>query len=145
MSRIITTGDTAAKRRHAHMRSCAEVIRLLASRSSFDDEAKDMTAFLVFSLRGIYQTIEESAQAWDDRNYWKKAEARRQTWRWSFLAAEELEELVASSKWQMVPPLLIGLIPQFAAISVQSVTRNPDWWCGAYRALIREYQKENAN
>ncbi len=141
MGRIISTGDTAAKRRRAHIRSCAEVLRLMASRDSFDDEAKDMAAFLVFNLRGIYVTIEESARSWDDRNYWKKSEALRQKWRWSELVADELQELVVAEKWQLVPPLLIELIPHFADVNIQSVTRSSDWWAGARRALKRELEQ----
>ena len=139
MARIINTGDTPAKRRHAHIRSCAEVIRLLASRDGFDDEAKDMTAFLVFALRGIYSTIDESAAAWDERNYWKKSEALRQKWRWSVLAADELEDLVVTGKWQLIPPKLISLIPHFADVNVQAITRGPDWWVGARAALVKEH------
>lgn len=120
------------------MRSCAEVIRLLAERASFDDEAKDMAAFLVFELRGIYKTIDESAHAWDERNYWKKAEALRQKWRWSHLTAEELGDLVVAGKWQLIPPVLIELIPHFSDITVTSITRDSDWWAGARRALLKE-------
>ena len=145
MGRIITTGDTAAKRRRAHIRSCAEVLRLMASADAFDDESKDMAAFLVFSLRGIYETIEESAQSWDDRNYWKKSEALRQKWRWSKLASDELRELVVAGKWQLVPPLLIRLIPHFSDVNVQSITRSPDWWVGARTALFRELEQAKSD
>ena len=124
------------------MRSCAEVLRLLASGDSFDEEAQDMSAFLVFSMRGIAKTIEESALSWDDKNYWKKAEGLRQKWRWTELKAAELEELVVTGKWQLVPPLLIGLIPYFASINVQTITRSQDWWVGARRSLLLEREKQ---
>ena len=84
------------------MRSCAEVIRLLATRQGFDPEAMDMAAFLVFNLRDIYGTIEESAQAWDDKNYWKKAENLRQKWRWSHLSANRIESLILNNRWEEV-------------------------------------------
>ena len=141
MSRIIDTGQTPAKRRHAHRRSCAEVLRLLAKRrlaDHFDREAKDMVAFLVFNLHGIYRTIDESAQAWDEKNYWKKAEALRERWRWSQTAARELEDLVLADDWPAVPPRLIALTERFQDVTVRSITRNADWWCGALRALKRE-------
>ena len=141
MGRIVQTGDTPAKRRHRHMRSCAEVIRLLAERSSFDEEAKDMAAFLVFSLRDIYKTIDESAHAWDERNYWKKAEKLRQKWRWAYLKSEELKELVVAGNWQMIPPILIELLPEFSDITVTAITRDSDWWAGARRALLKEEAK----
>jgi glycogen synthase len=141
MSRIVNTGQTPAKRRHAHRRSCAEVLRLLAEKrltDHFDAEAKDMVAFLVFNLRGIYQTIDESAHAWDEKNYWKKAEALRERWRWSRTAARKLEALVLDDDWDAIPIQLIGLTERFQDVTVRSITRNADWWCGALRTLKRE-------
>ena len=140
MSRIIQTGETAAKRRHAHLRSCAEVLRLLAQNpvlgtGRLDAEAKDMTAFLVFNLRGIMATIEESALAWDDKNYWKKAEKLRADWRWSRFAADDLEALALDDRWAEVPARLIELVPHFQSVTVTQQTRDADWWVGAYRAL----------
>lgn len=140
MGRITNTGETPAKKRNAHVRSCAETLRLLAQKdlARFDAEAQDMTAFLVFHLRGIYETIDESAHAWDDRNYWKKAEALRETWRWSRTAARALEPLVVADRWAEVPPVLVGLIPHFSAVTITQLTRDADWWCGALRALKRQ-------
>lgn len=143
MARIISTGDTPAKRRNAHMRSCAEVLRLLAQRPAFGPEEQDMTAFLVFNLRGIYKTIDESAGAWDERDYWKKAEALRARWSWSRRAADELEKLVVSGRWEAVPPALVSLLPHFQDVTVVSITRDSDWWCGALRALQREQSAES--
>ncbi len=139
MSRIVRTGDTPAKTRNAHRRSCAEVIRLMAQKSTFDDEAKDMAAFLVFSLRGIGETIEGSAGVWDERNYWKKAEALRHKWRWTTDKAEELGILVVEGKWQLIAPQIIELIPHFSDVTIATITRSPDWWVGARRALQKEF------
>ena len=140
MARIIHTGDTPAKRRRAHARSCAEVLRLLAQRSVIDAETQDMAAFLVFNLRGIYRTIEDSAQVWDDRNYWKKAEHLRHRWRWSLKEADALEALVRAGQWEELTASLAALFPHFSDITVNSITRNADWWCGAYQALIKSSQ-----
>ena len=137
MARLIKTGDTPAKKRHAHMRSCAEALRLLALRSVFDDEAQDMSAFVVFNLRGVYQTIDESAGAWDERNYWKKAETLRERWRWSRVAADRLEALIRSGQWAAVPSVLVGLLSHFDGVTVSTLTRDADWWCGALQALLQ--------
>lgn len=138
MARIISTGETPAKKRHAHMRSCAEVLRLLAQRSTFDAESQDMTAFLVFNLRGIYETIDESAHAWDERNYWKKAEKLREKWRWARTYAGSVEKELIAGRWVEVQRLLLELLPYFASITVASITRDADWWCGAFRALKKQ-------
>ena len=113
-----------------------ELLRLLAQRSSFDEEAQDMTAFVVINLRGIYRTIDDSAQVWDERNYWKKAEQLRHQWLWSDKAADHLEGLVRANRWNEVPPALIALVPHFSSITVVTITRDADWWCGAKRALL---------
>lgn len=143
MARIINTGETPAKRRHAHRRSCAEALRLLAERPAlgsgqFDAEARDLVAFIVFNLRGIGETVEESVLAWEDRNYWKKAEDLRTRFRWSRWAAEELETLILEDRWTEVPERLVALFPHFADVTVQQLTRDADWWVGACRALRRE-------
>ena len=137
MGRVIRTGDTPAKRRHQHLRSCAEVLHLLAKRTRFDAEARDMVAFFVFSLRGIAQTIEESAQSWENRGYWRKAESLRENWRWTRTAADELERLIRQDRWEAIPSVLLRLMPHFQHITVASITRNADWWCGALKALLR--------
>ncbi|MBT3448017.1 MAG: hypothetical protein HOC28_10010 [Bacteroidetes Order II. Incertae sedis bacterium] len=144
MSRIVRTGDTPAKRRNAHRRSCAEVLRLLAEKTAFDDEAKDMAAFLVFNLRGIGETIEQSAFAWDDRNYWKKAEALRHKWLWTSKKAEEIGQIVVEGKWQLFPPQIMELFPHFSDVNISTITRGPDWWVGARRALVKEAEEKRS-
>lgn len=138
MARIIQTGDTPAKRRNSYMRSCAEVMRLLAQKSVFDQEARDMTAFLVFNLRDIYKTIDESAHAWDERNYWKKAEGLREKWRWSRIIADKLTKIIHANKWEAVPEIMMELYPQFQGITIVKLTRDADWWVGALHALQKE-------
>ncbi|MEM1126305.1 MAG: hypothetical protein AAGI71_06605 [Bacteroidota bacterium] len=137
MGRVIQTGDTPAKRRRRHLRSCAEVIRLLAQRPTFDAEAQDMAAFLVFTLRDLYAVIDASADSWDERGYWKKAEKLRHDWLWARHAAADLETLILNDRWPDVPPLLIGLVPHVSDVTVATLTRDADWWCGALRALRR--------
>lgn len=97
-----------------------------------------MVAFLVFNLRGIFQTIDESAQTWDDRGYWKKSEALRERWRWTRTLADTLETIVRAGAWETLPPHLISLAGQLSDVTVTAITRDADWWCGAYRALMRE-------
>ncbi len=144
MARIIETGETPAKKRNAHLRSCAEVLRLLAQRSSFDEEARDMAAFFVFNLRGIWETIDESAQVWEERSYWKKAEDLREKYRWSRTAAAELTQLLRRSAWDDVVGVMLSLMPHLAGVTVTAVTRDADWWVGAYRSLLREAAGEAA-
>ena len=142
MARIIHAGETPAKRRRAHTRASAEALRLLAQRPSlaagaFDAEAKDLVAFLALHLRGIGETIEDAAQSWDDRNYWRKSEKLRADYRWAPQAADELEGLAVAGDWGAVVPVLLALVPRFSDVSISKLTRDADHWVGAYRALCR--------
>jgi hypothetical protein len=97
-----------------------------------------MAAFLVFCLRGIYSTIDESADSWDDRNYWRKAEQLRAKWSWSRKEADRLEAHILADEWASVPDVLVDLIPHFMSVSVKTEKRNADWWAGALAALKRD-------
>ncbi|WP_420456932.1 hypothetical protein [Rubrivirga sp.] len=145
MARIIHAGETPAKRRRAHTRASAEALRLLAQRPSlaagaFDAEAKDLVAYLALHLRGIGDTIEDAAQSWDDRNYWRKSEKLRADYRWAPQTADALEALVVADDWAAVVPVLLGLIPRFADVTIAKMTRDADHWVGAHRALVRRAQ-----
>ena len=149
MSRIIHAGDTPAKLRRAHVRSCAEALRRLATRPGlaagvYDTEALDLAAFLAFHLRGIGETIETSAQAWDDRNYWRKSEKLRADYRWAPQAADALEADLLAERWEAVTDTLLALVPHFAEIKVGRETRDADAWVGAHRALVRRVAREAA-
>ncbi len=95
-----------------------------------------MVALFVFSLRGVYATIERSADVWDERNYWKRAETLRNDWLWSKKAADTLETLIHQEEWQKIPETMMELFPRFQKVNVLTITRNADHWCGALKALL---------
>ena len=149
MARIIHAGDTPAKRRRAHTRASAEALRLLAGRPAladgdFDAEARDLVAYLALHLRGIGETIEASAQAWDDRNYWRKSEKLRADYRWAPQGADALESLAVAGAWGEVVPVLLSLVPRFSDVTIAAMTRDADHWVGAHRALVRRAQGAGA-
>lgn len=142
MARIVQTGDTPAKRRRAHVRSSAEALRRLAARDGlaagiYDAEARDLVAYLALHLRGIGETIESAAQAWDDRDYWRKSEQLRADYRWAPQTADALEAAAVAEDWDAVTGALVGLVPRFADVTITKETRDADHWVGAYRALVR--------
>ena len=137
MGRVINP-DSTGKQRTQLMRTSAEMLRALTQKAEIDDQAKDMAATIVFSLREIDQGIEESAQAWEKRDYWQKAEELRQRWSWPGRMADQLSALIIADQWQNLPPLLVKLLPYFSEIKVTKVTRKEDTWLGAYTRLMNE-------
>jgi hypothetical protein len=137
MSRVINT-DSSGKKRNQHMRTSAEILRRLSQKGIIDPEAKDMVAQLVFCLREIDEGIDSSAQAWEKRDYWMKAEEFRQRWRWTGDMADELQALVFHDEWHRIPEILVRLLPYFSDIKINKFMRKPEYWSGAYERLMRE-------
>ena len=96
MSRVINP-NSPGKRRNQLRRTIAEILRHLMLKRELDEEARDMAAALVFSLRGIADTIEVSTVAWEKRNYYLKADRFRRKWEWATPAAERLEDLIRAA------------------------------------------------
>jgi hypothetical protein len=141
MSRVINT-DSPGKRRSQLMRTCAEIIRHLSQKRDLDEEARDMAATLVYCFRGIAQGIEDSAQAWEKRDYWVKAERFRAKWIWPAQAAANLEDIVRNDAWDLLPRLLADLLPEFSSIKIARLTRGSDIWDGAYERLLTEQSSQ---
>lgn len=141
MSRVINT-NSPGKLRNQMMRTSAELLRHLSQKSELDADAKDMAAMLAFCLREIEDGIEESAEAWEKRDYWIKAEQLRQRWGWAGKSATELESLVLNDAWEKLPATMAGLLTHFADITVTKFTRDASVWQGAYGRLCEKLGKE---
>ncbi len=137
MARIINT-NSPGKRRNAHMRTIAELLRLLSQQRDVSATTKDMVASIVLNLRAISGTVEESVVAWEKRGYWKKADDFQQKWWWCELMAPSIEALIREEDWDQLPAALAKLFPHCADINVSKMTRKPDAWLGSYAKLMNE-------
>ena len=138
MGRVVNVNNPA-KQRNQLMRTAAELLRHLSQKQELDDEAMDMAALLVYCLREIDDGIEASAQAWEKRDYWIKAEQLRQRWVWTGNASARLENLIRSEAWERLPAVLVELFPHFSDIKITKFTRNASEWQGAYVRLRDEF------
>ncbi|MCA9962352.1 MAG: hypothetical protein H6665_00460 [Ardenticatenaceae bacterium] len=135
MSRIIHT-ENPTKIRNQNRRSIAEILRRLSQKGDLDDETRDMAAMLVFLLREIYEGVEQSARAWEKRDYWMKAERFMREWAWTGEASANLDDVLRHDALDLLPELMADLLPRFADIQLKTMTRSPDLWRGAYARLM---------
>ena len=143
MSRV-TNLDSAAKRRNQCRRTIAEMLRRLGQKSLVDDEARDMVALIVLSLLEIDEGIEQSARAWEQRDYWYKAEALRQRWSWTRKNAAQLTSMLHQDDTEQIPAALASLFPHFSDVRINRYVRGPDLWRGCYRRLEQLPQSHTA-
>jgi hypothetical protein len=120
------------------MRTLAEMLRRLASKGQVDDEARDMLAAAVSFLREIDAGVDVSAQAWERRDYWLKADRFRRDWEWTAKMADRLEKMLLAENWDELPAVMIELHRYLADIQVKKMTRRPEIWEGAYDQLLAE-------
>ena len=137
MSRVINP-DSAGKQRTQLMRTTAEILRRLSQKSEIDAEVKDMVATLVFCFREIDEGIDVSATAWEKRDYWVKAEEFRQRWSWAGDMGDQLKAMIYGDSWQMMPQMLMKLLPRVADIRITKLMRKESEWKGNYERLMRE-------
>ncbi|MCB9452059.1 MAG: hypothetical protein H6672_11515 [Anaerolineaceae bacterium] len=137
MGRVINP-DSTGKQRNQLMRTAAELLRRLSQKPDIDDDAKDMVSLLVYCLREIDSGIDQSAMAWEKRDYWVKAEELRQRWSWPGMMADQLQAVVLDGKWEDLPQMMLKLLPRFADIKITKMTRKESLWEGSYARLMEE-------
>lgn len=137
MGRVINT-DSTGKQRNQLMRTIAELLRHLSQKKEIDRDVKDMTALLVYCLREVEAGIDQSATAWEKRDYWMKAEELRQRWYWVGDVADQMRAMIYSENWHLIPDMMMKLLPHVADIKVTKLTRSEAMWEGAYERLMRE-------
>jgi hypothetical protein len=137
MGRVIRV-EAPTQVRHRHRRTIAEIMRRLMEKSTLDAESKDMAATLVFLLRDIQEGVEQSAKAWEKRDYWMKAERFLRDWEWTAEMAANIEDVIRHDALDLLPELLADLFPYFSDIQVKTMTRKPEEWRGNYARLMAE-------
>ncbi len=135
MSRVVTA-DSVGSQRQRLRRTIAEALRRLMAKRELDEEARDLAALIVFSLREIDAGIEQTTSAWEKRDYYLKADRFRQEWLWVVPAADELEKTLRQGAWDRVPAILAGLLSHFSDITVNRMVRTENLWSGCYERLL---------
>ena len=135
MGRVIRTNSPTTVRNRAR-RTIAEMMRRVGEKRTMDDDVKDMAATIVLSLVTIDETIKQAITAWEKRDYWVKAERFQHEWLWVPEQAANLDDVLRHEAWDLIPDLLMELMPRFADVSVNKMTRKPDTWLGNYARLI---------
>lgn len=137
MSRVINP-DSPNKIRNQCRRTIAELLRRMSQKGAIDAEARDMAAAIVYMLREIDDSVEQTVTAWEKRGYWMKAERFLRQWEWAREAAANLDDVLRNEAWDLLPGLLADLFPRFSDVQVKRLTRPPSAWKGAYEQLMNE-------
>jgi len=134
LTRIIAT-ESVGQERHKLRRTIAEALRRMATKQTFDQESLDLAALIVFSLRRLEEGVEQTATAWEKRDYYLKADRFRREWEWLDDTAYALETALLLGNHDRVPEVLATLFPKFADMTISRYTRSSKLWEGCYQRL----------
>jgi hypothetical protein len=135
MSRVINT-NSPGKLRNQQRRVIAELLRSLGQKAQIDTDAQDMVATIVVNLLEIWEGVDQTAQAWEKRGYWLKAERFLREWEWTKEAAANLDDVIRHQAWDLIPELLAMLFPRFADVEIKRSMVKPEMWQGAHARLL---------
>ena len=135
MSRVITLNSVGTQRQRLR-RTIAEALRRLMAKQEVDEEATDLAALIVFSLREIDAGVQQTVTAWEKRDYYLKADRFLQKWLWVIPAADELEKILREEAWDRLPAALAGLLSHFSDITINRMVRPETLWRGCYERLL---------
>ena len=137
MSRVIRTGSASSERNRLK-KALVLAIRELMKQSEPNETSRDLIAFILLCLERITETVEESAEAWEKRGYWLKADHFRMEWEWARLLAERIRPNVLTENYNKIIPDLIELSQSLNDVTISDNHRLGTPWLGAWDQLHKK-------
>lgn len=137
MSRIINS-ESAGKDRTRMTKVAVISIRELLRQQEISDLSRDLIACVLRSLDGIYETIDASVAAWEDRGYWVKADRFRMEWQWTKILADKMRPLVYEENYGELVPLMVQTLQALGSVKVSENHRLGTPWVGQWQLLMQE-------
>lgn len=140
MARVFRTQSLGTQRTRLS-KSIVISIREIHKKQEFDQEIKEIIAYIVLALNSLEEMIDVTVQPWENRGYWVKADRFRLDWDWAKIYSANLRKELNADNWDEIIPILIkiGLKLQKIQVSVNHRMGKP--WVGA----LEEYQLQELN
>lgn len=135
MGRIVRSHDVGRQRAQV-CRAIVVALREMTRRAGADDQARDLTAFVVLALEEVGRSVETTATAWEKRDYWLKADQFRMQWAWSTRLAESLHHSLLQNDWASVARAMAQLATHLEDVTLPKRNTAGTPWAGAYERLV---------
>ena len=135
MGRVIHTKNLATERNRM-MKAMAIALRELTKQKAFDDQARDLAAFLVLALDAVSESIERSVQPWEKRGYWLKADRFRMDWAWVDAIRSRLRKAVEAERGDEIALAAATVAKHLKEVKVAEKHRLGRPWQGAWQKLV---------
>jgi hypothetical protein len=120
------------------IRMIAGMLREYSGPERTGQEALDMAAFILGNLKLLSDSVDQTALAWEKRDYWVKADAFRRQWSWIEKPLHTLKDCLSRKD---VPPLA-GVLRDLSRVlpPEKSPPKKPPIlpWSGAWKKMFPE-------
>ena len=134
----IKNQESGTTLRNRLSRSIVLAIRLLMEQGTPGEESLDKVAFVVLALHKLDESVDQSATAWEKRDYWVKADAFRMEWEWTLGSAERLKAALFAKDWPSIASELIVVGQKLHKVQISPKNRIGEPWVGAWAALQKQ-------
>jgi hypothetical protein len=131
----IKTTESGTTLRNRLTKSIVLAIRNLMGQSQPDAGSLDMAAYTVLALEKIAESVDRSAEAWEKRNYWLKADQFRQEYLWIEPSLAVLKPALLAEDWVSLVPELVQVAQRLKNVKIAQNHRIGTPWIGAWDAL----------
>jgi hypothetical protein len=137
LGKIIHTTNASTQREQS-IRMIAFVLPEFSKALRTEDDTLDMAAFVFAHLKTIANSVDQTALAWEKRDYWVKADAFRRQWAWVDKPSRVLEEQLRRKDL----PSLAGVLRELSRVlpppkSAQKAMRTTPW-TGFWKKMFTE-------
>lgn len=114
------------------MQGVAHSLNWAAQSNDQDGDIKDVSAFIILGLKEIVDSVDQSASAWEKRDYWLKADKFRLDWIWAEHSLRQLSHALEAEDWGELAAGLGALAGHISEIKVPQKMKTSRPWVGAF-------------
>ncbi|MGD8604872.1 MAG: hypothetical protein PVF49_09925, partial [Anaerolineales bacterium] len=93
-----------------------------------------IAAYVVLGLRQISESVDQTATAWEKRDYWLKADRFRLEWLWADHSLRRLEAALQHEDWGELMDGFGELAGYVSHVKIPQKMQSTQPWEGAYKA-----------
>ncbi len=99
---------------------------------------QDLAAFITLNLKSLYQNVNHSAEAWERRGYWLKADRYRLEWEWVNRMSNAMLEAFLGDDIQSMISVSEEILQKLKNIKLPKRSNADEPWIGARFKIIKK-------
>ena len=125
------------------MQQLAMALRWAIQQEASNSGMQDLTAFVIMALSEINASVARTAEAWEKRGYWLKADRFVHQWSWVSRAKHDLDTALSEADVAGIAQAFARLAPHLAQVASPRRLPSEPPWEGAWQVWKTKRLKES--